>query len=173
MLTVRCRLFDNRFWGMSSNPYRSCDLHEALRCNVNLTLGTVHGVTLNCLATSTANPLRFRSLDRWDVSSADCALGALRKARRNPASTAKSSVAGSHTLFRLRNFNSRCDSDIQLWCIPQGAGCSKISSWRIHPSMKAGKVEVAQKIVGKKVRREKRWTSAGVTPTRELVCSSR
>ena len=50
-------------------------------------LYAVHRITLNFLATPTANALRFRSLDRWNVTSLDCALGALRKARRDPASS--------------------------------------------------------------------------------------
>jgi len=35
--------------------------------------------------------------------------------------------------------------------------------------MKAVKLAVSQKIVGEEVRRERRWTSAGATPARELL----
>jgi hypothetical protein len=84
VLTSCCRCFGDGFRGTSGNTSRSCGFHEALGRDVNVTFGAVYRVTSNRFATTTANPLRFRNFDQWNITAFYFALVLLRKASRYP-----------------------------------------------------------------------------------------
>jgi hypothetical protein len=72
---------------MSGDAAYLRDFHRTLSCNLEIALLTVLRVALQPLATSTADPFRFRNLDRWNITSLYFALVPLSKASRYPCSS--------------------------------------------------------------------------------------
>src|SRR5215467_4680572 len=72
------------------------------------------------------------------------------------------------------SFTSSLDSSGHLWYLVLRSHFSSNGNMQVHRERVVSLIgAVGRRLVGETVRRERRWTSVGATPTRELVRSTR